>query len=288
MASLKVQETPLFLETERAARLFCLIYEPSHPPRAAILYCNPLFEEHIHSYRTAVNFARHASSLGYAVMRFDYFGEGESDGLFEETTVSSRVADILTAASYLRQRLQAEVIYLVGLRFGATLALLASETDHRIAGVICWAPLLKLVDYLHDLLRLNIASQLVQWKGVKFSKDALAERMYRGETISLEGYEVGRKMYEEATALDLTKKALKSACKVLVLQPVTGAVSDTETAEFIAVNSAMDITLKCLIKNLFWLKLPIPDPACEYLYEASMQWLVNPEAHLGNTGQVHE
>lgn len=289
MASRRVTETPFFLTTKPGRRLFCLMHEPSHPLKGAILYCNPPFEEHLHSYRTAVSFARYASRRGWGVMRFSYFGEGESDGIFEEATVSSRVADILAVAGDARRRFQTGLIHLVGLRLGATLALLASQHDQYIPGVVCWAPLLKVADYFHGLLRSNIASQLVHWKGVPLNKDALVERLYSGETINLEGYEVGRGLYDEATAIDLTVSPLHSPSKLLILQPVKGSIPEAEVTDFLACNEAMHITRKVIKAPAFWQKLRVPDPSCDAIFEASVQWLVNPEAHLhGNAGQVPE
>jgi hypothetical protein len=222
-------------------------------------------------------------------MRFNYLGEGESDGLFEETTISSRVANILSVAGHVRQSLQTEIIYLVGLRLGATLALLTSQSDRHIAGVICWAPLLKVADYFHGLLRSNIASQLMHCKGVPLNKDALVERLYSGETINLEGYEVGRGFYDEAVAIDLTKSPLNSESDVLILQPFQEVVPETDVANFLSLNQTMDITRKVLKVPAFWQKLRVPDPSCNDLFEASVQWLENPEVYLhGNAGQIPE
>lgn len=68
--------------------------------------------------------ARGLSDAGYAVLRFDFTGLGQSGGEFGETTFSSNVDDILAAASYLRENLQAPSL-LVGHSLGGAAVLAA-------------------------------------------------------------------------------------------------------------------------------------------------------------------
>ena len=41
---------------------------------------------------------------GYAVLRFDFTGLGESEGEFEETSVTTNIQDLARAAEYMEQR----------------------------------------------------------------------------------------------------------------------------------------------------------------------------------------
>ncbi len=63
---------------------------------------------------------------GYGMMRFDFTGLGQSGGDFSDTNFSSNVADILAAASYLREHHIAPCI-LIGHSFGGTAALMAAQ-----------------------------------------------------------------------------------------------------------------------------------------------------------------
>ena len=55
-----------------------------------------------------LNAVRHISkaltSAGFAVLRFDFTGLGESEGDFADTNFSSNVADLVLAADYLAQQ----------------------------------------------------------------------------------------------------------------------------------------------------------------------------------------
>jgi putative redox protein len=63
---------------------------------------------------------------GYAVLRFDFTGLGESQGDFAETTVTSNVSDIAAAAAYLQDR-GFPRLALAGHSLGGAATLLAAE-----------------------------------------------------------------------------------------------------------------------------------------------------------------
>jgi putative redox protein len=62
---------------------------------------------------------------GIAVLRFDFTGLGDSEGDFSETTFSSNVEDLITAAGYLKAHFAAPKI-LIGHSFGGTACLKAA------------------------------------------------------------------------------------------------------------------------------------------------------------------
>ena len=63
---------------------------------------------------------------GYAMMRFDFTGLGESGGDFSETNFSSNCADLRNAAAYLRDNQKAPCV-LIGHSFGGTAALKVAD-----------------------------------------------------------------------------------------------------------------------------------------------------------------
>ena len=70
--------------------------------------------------------ARGLASTGIAVLRFDFTGLGQSGGEFGETTFSSNVADLISAADYLRGRLHAPSL-LIGHSLGGAAVLAAAS-----------------------------------------------------------------------------------------------------------------------------------------------------------------
>lgn len=73
--------------------------------------------------------------LGYSVLRFDFSFVGESEGVFEDLSISGEVADTLGALDFLRE-FETRAIVLVGSSLGGAVALLAAaQAPMRVDGV---------------------------------------------------------------------------------------------------------------------------------------------------------
>lgn len=138
------------------------------------MLCNPFGEEAARAHRLFRVLAGQLERAGYAVLRFDYRGTGDSAGEFGipgEGSVLDWVEDIGLAAAELRKRAGATRVVLVGLRFGATLAALAAlrslvHTQHLI---LC-DPVVNGDEYLPEMLLAHqkfMAEELgvPQWSG---------------------------------------------------------------------------------------------------------------------------
>jgi putative redox protein len=77
------------------------------------------------------NISRALTANGFGVLRFDFTGLGESDGDFENTNFSGNVADLISAAHFLKENYAAPTL-LVGHSLGGTAAVFASA---KIASV---------------------------------------------------------------------------------------------------------------------------------------------------------
>lgn len=78
------------------------------------------------------------TSLGIAVLRFDFTGIGMSEGEFEHTNFSSNVADLVMAADFLRQRAQAPAL-LVGHSLGGAAVLSVAGSIPEVRAVVTLA-----------------------------------------------------------------------------------------------------------------------------------------------------
>jgi uncharacterized protein len=129
-----------------------------HPQRlrrrgTAVLLCNPFGEEASRAHRTFRVLATQLERAGYAGLRFDYSSTGDSQGNGDAATVDAWVDDIAVAAERLREATGAERIAIVGLRFGATLAALASARGElQLRHLILWDPVVEGEAYLRDLV----------------------------------------------------------------------------------------------------------------------------------------
>jgi alpha/beta superfamily hydrolase len=78
---------------------------------------------------------------GFAVLRFDFTGLGNSEGEFATTTFRSMQDDLKSAIGYLTQNYQAPC-FIVGHSFGGTIALSVAQSSQDIKGVVTWHRLL--------------------------------------------------------------------------------------------------------------------------------------------------
>jgi uncharacterized protein len=73
---------------------------------------------------------------GFACLRFDYRGCGDSEGPDESPTADVGLSDALAAESVLRDRAGVRAVVLVGICYGAEVALLAGECLDSVIGVV--------------------------------------------------------------------------------------------------------------------------------------------------------
>ena len=142
--SLPRMKTFFFANDELYARL----HEPSQAqsPRGAVLLCNSIFTE---ANNIAWGYHRLASLLaaeGYYVLRFDYFGCGNSWGDDEDGSPERWQQDIATAAQKLIEVSGFKELSIVGFRYGATLA--ASLSNVTVDKFILWEPVISSREYI--------------------------------------------------------------------------------------------------------------------------------------------
>ena len=79
------------------------------------------------------------AAAGTHVLRFDYFGTGDSAGNMEDADLGAWFGDVETAVDELRDTIDAPQVALVGLRLGATLAgTVASMRRTDVNGLVLW------------------------------------------------------------------------------------------------------------------------------------------------------
>lgn len=123
-----------------------------HARSAAVLLCNPFGEEAARAHRAYRVLARKLEDAGYAAMRFDYAGTGDSSGDIADFGVDAWIEDIEAAADVLRRESGVSRIVLVGLRLGATLAALCAQRGRlRATHVVLWDPVVDGAAYLREL-----------------------------------------------------------------------------------------------------------------------------------------
>lgn len=81
------------------------------------------------------NISRALSQAGFAVLRFDFTGLGESEGDFADTNFSSNIEDLQAAADYLKEKYEAPKL-LIGHSLGGAAVLIASLKIASVEAVV--------------------------------------------------------------------------------------------------------------------------------------------------------
>jgi len=187
-----------FFFGDRAAACFG-VYHPAHKPAAtrAIVLCHPLGHEYVRAHRAYRNLAQSLSKAGLPVLRFDYFGSGDSAGDSTEAGLEQWNRDVDAAVEEAKRRAGVTRVSLVGLRFGAALATLAAARRDDIVSVLLWDPILSGEAYLQELRE-------VQAHWLRDRLGSQTQRILAG-SVELIGMPVDARLLNEIRTVDLRR-----------------------------------------------------------------------------------
>ncbi len=271
-------EKHVFIKNRNRQNLYADIFIPKEMrQQSGIVLCPPIAEERNITRRIMVNAGRLFAEKGYAALLFDYYGEGDSEGRFEEATVESRVSDILDAIMILRQETGLAKIGLLGMRFGATCAILAADSVKDVAFVITWQLVFNGEDFFQKWLRSNLASQMVLYKKIMFPREQLIEGLLRGEPLEIDGYIISRNFYLQLKNISLSIEHYHPYCNYLIIEMSDNPEKENKnTRNF--VNQVIKRTEQCdflQIKKIFdWSNMKVYDPKPEQLFQTTIDWLI--------------
>lgn len=126
---------------------------PGGAPAAAVVLCYPFGQEYMRAHRAFRQLATLVSRKGSPVLRFDYFGTGDSPGEGTEVTLERWVEDTGAAIDEVRQRSGLDRVRLAGLRLGGVAAALASEGRDDVERVVLWDPVIRGGAFLDEVGR---------------------------------------------------------------------------------------------------------------------------------------
>ncbi len=254
-----------FFANGRGQRLFHALYPGDG---RAWVFCNPFLEEKNDTHSVYVSFARALARLGPAVLRFDYAGEGDSEGRTESMGLQDWVDDVVDAVSFVRRECGAVQVGLFGLRLGGTIAAMASARAGADA-LLLWQPIVDGGAYLQECLRFNLATQLATGKKVAEDRAALLARLQAGETVNMRGYEIGGRMALAIGAADLRQALGDAPCPTCVLTIGRG-VGAARARAFDGLRASGGLDVRAVDTNAFWQDSRWYDPEQRDLVAASV------------------
>ena len=124
-----------------------------------VIICPPIGYEQLHSHRALRHLADGLARAKVPTVRFDWHGTGDSPGSDEDPQrYATWLTNVGDAAKWMREQLGCRQISLVGLRLGATLATLATESN-LIDNLVLWSPLVKGRSYVREMRALGLTSE---------------------------------------------------------------------------------------------------------------------------------
>ncbi len=168
----------------------------------AVLLCAPVGWEYMRTHWAMRKISRLLATDGFHVMRFDYFGTGDSAGGSEDGSLERWVQDVFTAADELRAAAAVELVSVVGVRLGATLAALACRNGLPAEQLVMWDPVVDGRSYLRSLVRMH-GEMLAERKDV-----AVTEAMQGDELLGFPYPAARRREIQEVDLAELSWPAV--------------------------------------------------------------------------------
>ncbi len=257
--------------TRDGKHLFYAMFLPEQKQDIGVVFCSPFAEEKVRTLRIFVSFARVLASMGLSVFCFDYFGDGDSEGDFEEASFGDRIEDIKAAVNFFKKEQALSKIGLLGLRWGGTLAALACEILAP-KFLILWEPIVSSEKYFYDYLRSNIASQMVIEGKVKMTRNDLIKELETGGKVTVEGYVLNGDFYVKARQYNLTERKLNYRGKTLIVQISPNPTNVRPELKKLE-SSFSDAEVVMVVKEFEWEKTETWQPAPPQLFNITIGYL---------------
>ncbi|MDE2150255.1 MAG: alpha/beta hydrolase [Gammaproteobacteria bacterium] len=204
----------------RGRELFALYTSPTRPVpfRCAVLLCNPFGQEAIRAHRLYRVLGDRLSAAGFHVLRFDYYGTGDSAGEDQEFDLDGSVADAIAAGRWLMERSGASELSCAGLRLGGTVSLLASQRwPQPLARLLLMDPVLDGKAYLSELVAANERA-LARTYGARWVVDARLRRFNVAEPgAEALGFALTPALREQISRIKPTLLAARHCSRTLIL-----------------------------------------------------------------------
>jgi hypothetical protein len=181
-----------------------------------MLLAGSFASERHYSFDPWVRWARYLAQRGVEVLRFDYRGVGESEGVFEEASFQQWGEDLVGLANWLRGQSPDLPLILNGLEIGGLLAGKAFDAGVGDILLLWSAPANANLALRPTLLRWVVADQLFKFGDDRKPASAYIREMEQGSSIEVEGYRwtarLWRESFEVVLPSTLEDETRASAC----------------------------------------------------------------------------
>lgn len=119
-----------------------MFHVPKKKPAPAVLFLHGFTGNKAEAHRLFVVTARRLTAAGFACLRFDFRGSGDSAGEFSDMCISTELADAKAAFRFLGERREVEPhrVGVLGMSMGGMVGALLLGDEPRIRAGVLWCP----------------------------------------------------------------------------------------------------------------------------------------------------
>ena len=253
------------------------VYHPaaSGRARAAAIVVHPFAEEKKFSHRVLANLARELARRDVATLRFDLSGAGDSTGDTNTTRLDQWRGDITSACVQAEARAEAPPV-LVGLRLGATLALIHAAHAQTPPALVLWQPVIDGRKYVDEILRRRMIKEMMTTGRKATGRDAVLAQLDADGFLDLDGLAVGKLLIEDIASLNVTAVAKAFSGRALCVQIAFNAKVTPALKELAATLTAAGAQVETIgiREQVIWDRVELVK-ATE-LIRATADWIARP------------
>ena len=241
-------------------------FHPAPPGKekgCAVVLCYPVGQEYIRSHRTFVQMAVQLSHAGFPVLRFDYFGTGDSAGDFSDATVPRWRTDIERAIEEIRKRARVEKVCLCGLRLGGAMAMMAGASAGLPDSLILWNPVVNGKSHIEELLAIH--------------KDALRNAYTKQDfhrssrTMELLGYAFTENLVSGIRGIDLPGIPVNTSGPILLVK--SGGMPHSGSIRTHLFSASQKVEFKEIPGPNVWMEDPYQEIVQQSAIRSILDWL---------------
>jgi uncharacterized protein len=262
---------------QQSKRMYVALHRSSTASGPALVVCPPFAQEMVTTYARLARWSKQLSTQGISVLRYHPFGTGESDGTYADVTLESAIGDAVTAVEVVRQQITNRPVGYLGLRFGATISLLAA-TKKPIDFLVLWCPIANLRNYFRELLRSQVTANAVRRTRMR-STQQMIEDLEAGANVDIWGYELSPALYRQMVATQALPDKPPARNILWLVRPPDENVAAPIAERWKALGSHVDFQV--IPETVFWEYPGSQVP--ERFAAATVRWL----SRIGADGNVN-
>jgi len=213
------------------------------------IYFHPLFDERKCAHRFSYQLKNTFLAAGFALERFDYTGTAEAPGEFADISLQSLREDV---ARYI----DGDQVCLVGLRYGATLALdYCSGGQGPVRNLVLLEPVVDGARYVDYLYRKQHIKNLMTGESPRAPQDNGYE--------NIEGYKTSTTLIEQIRNFRLAgpagERAVTNSVRIVQISAQSKLRQDIAGLAKSLEGSVQQLLVECVQMPVFWERIPGSD-----------------------------